>query len=651
MLELLLAGLVAAAATGRWAVPRVATAIRDGRPPGWGPLGALLPCLAVLSVAGVAALQVARDGFSTVRPGAYLHLEQAFGFVFAALGPAVGLLLVRAYLAAGRRDSARWARIGAIAALAWLATAALLAAPLVGSPLGRAVRQGWSGPVRLLLDLGFDPERPDRWDRRTPLGAAVLRRDREIVELLLARGADVNGPDPDGARPVHYACWQGDRPMAELLLARGADATRPDRGGLTPLMIAATRRDAETALVAYRYLPQPHPLEKALLAALRAGNPDPAGELLWRLVRRNVLTGEEWRRELLRAAGEGRVAGVGEALEAGAGADCVDELGASALLLASRAGAAEAAVRLLEAGACPDLADVNGLTPLSAAAAGGHTEVVRVLLDRGAPPNQRDAGGRTALMAAAGAGHVDVLALLLDRGADASLTTSRDGETARSLARLGGHPAAEALLAARGAPDRAPDPPDESGSPRAALERLVERSETGQRRELLRAIGAGDLAAVERLVRAGADPNGRDPATNGGTALTWAAYCGRPEVARLLLDFGAEVDGASDAGVTPLHEAAKAGSAPLALLLLDRGANVDARTRSGWTPLLWASERGHANVVRLLLERGASVDASDRAGRTPLSVARASRHDEVVRILSEGGTKARRSTRPAGGRR
>jgi ankyrin repeat protein len=45
----------------------------------------------------------------------------------------------------------------------------------------------------------------------------------EAVKKHLADGADVNGKDPGGYTPLHWAAWGGHTEVAELLIAKGAE--------------------------------------------------------------------------------------------------------------------------------------------------------------------------------------------------------------------------------------------------------------------------------------------------------------------------------------------------------------------------------------------------------------------------------------------
>ena len=109
------------------------------------------------------------------------------------------------------------------------------------------------------------------------------------------------------------------------------------------------------------------------------------------------------------------------------------------------------------------------------------------------------------------------------------------------------------------------------------------------------------------------------------------------DVARLLLEHGADVNARNKDSVTPLHIAAGEGHVDVARLLLEHGAYVNARSEYGLTPLYYAAVNGRLDVARLLLERGADAGARDDKGRTPLDRAREKGHVEVARVIEEYG--------------
>ena len=79
--------------------------------------------------------------------------------------------------------------------------------------------------VRVLLELGADPNYGESAGFPSLLAAlSTNREDRyEIVEILLAFGADIQQRGVNDYTPLHYAAAQNDVRMAELLLSHGAD--------------------------------------------------------------------------------------------------------------------------------------------------------------------------------------------------------------------------------------------------------------------------------------------------------------------------------------------------------------------------------------------------------------------------------------------
>jgi ankyrin repeat protein len=100
-------------------------------------------------------------------------------------------------------------------------------------------------------------------------------------------------------------------------------------------------------------------------------------------------------------------------------------------------------------------------------------------------------------------------------------------------------------------------------------------------------------------------------------ALHWAAANGLTDIARLLIEQGAAVNGLDNFENTPLHLAV---AYPAMLeLLLQGGAKVNARNAFGHTPLHLAV--GDRRAVEILLAAGADVRARNGFGKTPLDYA------------------------------
>jgi ankyrin repeat protein len=78
---------------------------------------------------------------------------------------------------------------------------------------------------------------------------------------------------------------------------------------------------------------------------------------------------------------------------------------------------------------------------------------------------------------------------------------------------------------------------------------------------------------------------------------------------------------------TALQISCKMSHIDIARLLLERGANVTVANTNGWTPLNSASNSEHVELVKLLLENGADITVASINGWTPLNSASDSRGD------------------------
>ena len=252
------------------------------------------------------------------------------------------------------------------------------------SPLLRAVTFGDTKLVRLLLDLGANPNTKAENGGETPLQLAIREKMPGVVAGLLNAGADPNVRDDKGTTPLLHALVRGDRQLTNLLLDAGADPNAATAGGdQTPLRTAlrGNMRDLAVAL-----------------------------------------------------------------LQAGANPNAPDDQGAPLLLLSLASGDRDLAVWLIEAGADPSVRTDSGDTPLLIAVREHMPRVVAALLNAGADPYVRDAEDYTPLHLVAKAGHRDLAALLLDAGADPNARDRIDGNTPLHLVRSGNRKLIATLL-------------------------------------------------------------------------------------------------------------------------------------------------------------------------------------------------------------
>ena len=77
------------------------------------------------------------------------------------------------------------------------------------------------------------------------------------------------------------------------------------------------------------------------------------------------------------------------------------------------------------------------------------------------------------------------------------------------------------------------------------------------------------------------------------------------------------------------------GDLELARELVNDGANVNVTSRNGFTPLHRAAQNGHTDVVRWLLQCGADASARSKGKDTPLTLSRQNGHKQIVKLLEK----------------
>jgi ankyrin repeat protein len=430
---------------------------------------------------------------------------------------------------------------------------------------------------------------------------AARRQDREAVRTLLARGADTNGRQPDGATALHWAVHWQDAEMAALLIKAGADVNAANDYGIVPLSLACSNGDAAAA----------------------------------RLL-----------------------------LEAGADPNIAQPTGETALMTAARTGVVDVLRTLLAHGADVNGRErQQQQTPLMWAVAAGHTEAARLLLDRGADPGARSTRGDTALLFAARDGNITSARMLLDAGADIEAAAA-DGFSPLLVATIRGRTSVAAFFLERGANPNHTAPGFTAlhwASGVWETELTGPRGIAARRDEEWRALGGiaeGKLELVRALLARGADPNARIAKapqrvgfTRGGLNLVGAtpylvaAAAGDAAVMRLLADAKADSTLTTKDGTTALMAAAGVGRVAVESSVseaeaiaavetaLAAGNDIAAVNTAGDTALHGSATLRWNAMVKLLVEKGALLDAKNKRGRTPLSNAAGSDTEQLLRSL------------------
>jgi uncharacterized protein len=122
---------------------------------------------------------------------------------------------------------------------------------------------------------------------------------------------------------------------------------------------------------------------------------------------------------------------------------------------------------------------------------------------------------------------------------------------------------------------------------------------------------------------------------DGFSGVGLAVFFGQLEIARMLVEAGADVNRPSDNSirVAPLHSAVESGSVALLDLLLSHGAKPDCVEFLEATPLHSAAARGSREMVVKLLAAGASRHLKTKDGKTAADLALQYGHPEIADLV------------------
>ena len=486
---------------------------------------------------------------------------------------------------------------------------------------------------------------------------AAERGDRATALSLLAKGADVNAPGPDGTTAIMYAAAHDDIELVRALIKAGANVKLTNQFGTSAITEAAIIGSAPIIDALLKAGADPNSKnpegESALMAVARSGKVEAARLLLEARADINAKEAFGGQSALMWAAAQGQAEMV--KLLASKGADLnargivrqwerkviteprpkdMNRGGFTPLLYAAREGCVECARHLVEAGADPNLEDPERITPLVMALMNLHFEVAAYLIKAGADVDKWDLFGRSPLYMAA-----DVSSLPVKGNGAMAVLPSEDPITALDVGRMLLEAGANPNLQLKRRPPYRDVPQDRGG------DTILAQGAT----PLLRAARAGDARFVELLLKHKALVD--LPSKEGVTPLMAAAGVefgdrvtrgrnrtneGVLATMRLLLDAGADINArmVTEAGRNPADGLSQAARFAVALR---RPSQVPTATAvPHQTALHGAAQRGLTPFVKFLAENGADLQAKDANGRTPLDLAKGVGVPGVRQAAGEG---------------
>jgi len=428
------------------------------------------------------------------------------------------------------------------------------------------------GLVRALIEEGIGVDAIEDGFCKTALHRAAISGHKDVVELLLAEGADIDARDSYAASSLHYAVRRGHKDVAELLITNGADVNATNAAGDPPLQYAAYNDHKDIIKLL---------LEKgATISTVHL------------------------------AAYMGDLAKLEAFIQEGVDINTLDGHGYAPLHYSAQNGQKEAAELLIAKRANVNVKNWDGQTPLYIALSRGHKDIIELLLSKGANINTVDNKGNALIHHAAEAGRKDIVELLIAKGADINAKNNQ-GQTPLDIAVTNNRKDIIELLLAKGA-----DTSIHIAAQIGDLARVGKFVEGGANVNAKNNQGmtALHLAVQEKhqdvakfLITKGADINAKDK--SGYTPLYYAVWNEDKDMVRLLVTKGADVNFTPEKDYPPLHYAVWMEDIDIVKLFVANGVKFDVKDNDGWTAFRYAASQGNRELVEFFVSKGADVSS------------------------------------------
>ncbi len=524
--------------------------------------------------------------------------------------------------------------------------------PTLEIALSPAVLKDYVNPAAFLIQNTSADLNVVFQDGDTALLTTLARKERQLAELLITRGADVNARTRSGLNSLHIAIRSEFEDIAMTLLQRGVNPTALDHSDNTALHRAAASRmeklgaaisdkmslealnarnkSRETALLLATQV-QSVPLVRQLLAkgadanlasdsemplhaALRVNADEIINLLLPKTADVNALNADK-KSPLHLAVEHASTAQVQALLNRNAATNVLDRSGHTPLMRALSAKDSTKSSLLIPRSNL-NLKGVGGVTAIFYA---GTVADLKALIAAGADLNSKTDNGQTPMVNFISLRNPDLADELISAGADLSWQDRVGRETLLHLAIDRDLVGLAETLIRRGLKVDATDSTNRTplffAESVAAINLLAsnqaninQKSTSGVNplmvkvHEYLQSRGSGSPALVQRLLELKADPNVKNKE---GLSLLHITVMGiiwqdssQPDLLRMLLNHGADVNAIDPERATPLH---RADTEEEVKILLEAGANRDLKNIEGKTTL--QIREGQQVVLRLEVDR------------------------------------------------
>ena len=482
-----------------------------------------------------------------------------------------------------------------------------------------ACQVGNTGAVNILLNAGADPNSADVYGR-TWIHHAILANSKELLQVVIEKGADLNATNKKNVTALMIACRRGNIDAVSELMNAGADPSIEDGLGATCIHHAVGEGCSKKFLQAII----DHGVD------VNAANKEKVTALMTACLVRNIgainilinegadpnsadVYGRTWIHHAISANSKELLEAV---IDNGADVNATNKKNETALMMACEKGNADAINVLLAARSDPNIAH-DGFSCLHTAVYRDCSKVVlQALIGHGVDVNATDKNNVTALMVACERGNIDAVSELMYAGAD---PTIKDGLGATWIHHAVGEGCSKKFL-------------------QAIIDHGADVNATNKKNvtALMTACRVGNTCAVNILRNAGADPNSAD--VYGRTWIHHAILANSKEMLQAVIDKGADLNATNKKNVTALMIACQRGNIDAVSELMNAGADPNIEDGLGATCIHHAVGEGCSkNFLQAIIDHGVDVNAANKEKVTALMTACRVRNIDAINILINAG--------------
>lgn len=495
-----------------------------------------------------------------------------------------------------------------------------------------AIRHNDEALIKSLVAKGVNLSLTDLSGNSTLMAALLAGRPR-MASLLIPGSKQLEQENALGSRPIHIASARGYTANVIDLLEKNVDVNQADARGDTALMLAVKNNNADIAellldLGAKLYLVND---KKQSAADLAATTENPRIKALFSAY--GIKPGP---------TGKAKVTASLDTFKTRVRKQGSRYAGWPLLNIAIELGETSIANQLIRQKSNPGLSGPEGNNALHMAARSGDSGTLRRLLQNGAMVNSVNHMNETALYLAVEAACLKCVRLLLANKANPAIA-NRHKITPLEVAVQNSQPRiAQTLLATRSS---------YPGIHRVLLLAVQKRMENLSMTLIkldpeLAAIDDNDRSVLWYSVDQGLekmvnslmitnkfDLNQRD--INGYSPLAQAAYRGRLDIVRKLMQGGASAATLTNQKNSPLMLASLSGNTKLVGYLIDAGVDINVQNEIGDTALIIAAAEAKNEIVKLLISAGANLQLRNQEELNAYQIARNSGHQDTADLIRD----------------